>query len=52
MKVHISKESSATFPTYHATDSSASATPTAFAADTDYFVVNATATTFQLSETL
>ena len=52
MKVHISKESSATFPTYNETDSSASATPTSFAADTDYFVVNATATTFQLSTSL
>ena len=52
MKVHISKESSATFPTYNETDSSSSATPTSFAASTDYFVVNATATTFQLSTSL
>ena len=49
MRVRIS--CSGTFPTYHLT--STSDTPTTnFANNVDYFVVNATATTFQLSTTL
>ena len=43
---------SGTAPTYHATDPTATTGGSNFTIDTDYYVVNATASTFQLSLTL
>ena len=51
MRVRMALASSGTMPTYHLTSTTDSST-TSFSNSVDYFVVNATATTFQLSTSL